>query len=77
MTVNDSSEDGGQDEALILNFKRDTGKRAKVEHRVKVEQVDDSLGMIKAKESYDFGDLSSKENPLRKLVVPMELLWEF
>ena len=33
--------------------------------------------MVVESASFDFGDLTGKENPLRKLVVPMELLREY
>ena len=79
LTVDDSSADESQEEALILNFKRDCVKQVKAEHRVKTEDIRESSN-AKAKaepEPYDFGDLTRSENPLRKLVVPTELLREF
>ena len=39
------NDDEGEKEALFLNFKRDSVKRAKFEHRVKIEQADELLSM--------------------------------
>ena len=60
-----------------MNFKRDSGKRAKVEHQAKTEQVKDRPNLNAQAESFDFGELTRSGNPLRKTIVPANLLREF
>ena len=60
-----------------MNFKRDSGKRAKVEHQTKTEQVEDRPSLNAQADSYDSGELTRGDNPLCKTIVPANLLREF
>ena len=78
-----SSDDEIEDKAPNLNFKWDQEKknseikRRKVEHQIKIEHVAKPLHMFIGAATYNFGELTRQENPLRNLTVPIELLREF
>ena len=48
-----------------------------MDHKVKIDQVSNPLFIQVKAATYDFGELTRQENPLRKLIVPIELLREF
>ena len=75
LVVDDSSDDVVKDVPQTLNFKRDNDIYSN--KRAKVEQDDRPLHTAGEASTYDFGDLTRQENPLRKLCIPMELLREF
>ena len=52
-------------------------KRAKVEPPVKAKKEVKPQQMAAKAGAFDFGDPTRSENPLRKLVVPTALLWEY